>query len=57
MSDRDCYTRDKVTALEVVTACEVLLLAGFTEEALSVLAITVKDRSCLREMLEERGRA
>jgi hypothetical protein len=55
MSDRDCYTRDKVTALEVFTACEVLLLAGFTEEALSVLAVTVKDRSSLRKMLEGRG--
>jgi hypothetical protein len=50
----DPYTRAEVTAMDVVLACEVLLVAGFIAEALSVLAATVKGRRGLREALKAR---
>lgn len=47
----DHYERAPVTPLDVLVACETLLLAGYTAEAVSILARTVKTKEELRDML------
>ena len=49
----DEYERRKITGSDIIDACEVLLLAGFTDEAMSVLACTLWGKGELHEALEK----
>jgi hypothetical protein len=53
MSDAadDPHAARPVTPVDVLLACEVLLKAGYTAEAMSVLAHVLRDAGSLRAMM------